>query len=96
MNTPFPGITINYQSDTKYTSFTNTLGFVLVTEQITGVTNYDYEVKLNEEKRKILILKPQYLSVFINDMKNIMKYDQSSDYIDATTKATYNPNLTGN
>jgi hypothetical protein len=95
-NTAFPGITIRYQSNTQYSSFTNTLGSSLVLSEIAEVTNYDYEVKLNEEKRKILILKAQYLSVFINDMKNIMKYDQSSDYIDATTKATYNPNLTGN
>jgi len=94
-NSVFPGITINYQSNTKYTSFTDTLGTISTLNKITEVTNYEYEVKLNEAKRKILILKPQYLSVFINDMKNIMKYDQSSDYIDSTTKATYNPNLTG-
>jgi hypothetical protein len=33
--------------------------------------------------------------VFISDMKNIMKYDKSSDYIDSKTKGVYNPKLKG-
>jgi hypothetical protein len=96
MAVQFPGISINFEFDGYATSFTDSNGVVKTSGELNEVTNYEYEVKLNEEKRKILILKPQYLSVFINDMKNIMTYDQSSDYIDANTKATYNPKLTGN
>ena len=49
----------------------------------------------NEKKRKLLILKPEYLAVFIGDMKNIMKYAESSQYIDQNTKRGYNPKITG-
>jgi hypothetical protein len=50
------------------------------------ITNYEYEVKKNDEKRKILVLKKEYLGVFIDDLKNIMKYDQSSQFVDEKTK----------
>ena len=60
-----------------------------------AVTNEDYEVRKNESKRTIKLLKPQYLSTFVKDMRNIMKYETSSQYIDRTTKAAYNPNTTG-
>lgn len=59
------------------------------------VTNYEYEVKKNEEKRKILILKPEYLNAFIQDLRNIMKYDKSTQTIDNNTKRAYNSKTTG-
>ena len=62
---------------------------------VAAITNYDYETKLNEEKRKIKILKPQFLSVFITDHQNIMKYNDSSNYISNTLKGTYNPRSSG-
>tara|TARA_B100000424_G_scaffold62735_1_gene45793 strand:+ start:102 stop:803 length:702 start_codon:yes stop_codon:yes gene_type:complete len=62
---------------------------------VAAITNYNYETKLNEEKRKIKILKPQFLSVFITDHQNIMKYNDSSDYISNTLKGTYNPRSSG-
>jgi hypothetical protein len=68
---------------------------LVTTYPIKTVSNYEYEVNKNEKKRQIRILKPQYLSVVITDLKNIMKYDISSQYINQNTKQTYNPNLTG-
>ena len=62
---------------------------------VASITNYDYEVKLNEGKRKIQILKPQFLSVFITDHQNIMNYKESSDYITNRLKGTYNPRISG-
>jgi len=60
------------------------------------VTNYDYESKLNDEKRKILLLRPEYLPLVIDDLRNIMKYDpQSKYYVSDTLKSTYNPALSG-
>lgn len=56
------------------------------------VSVYEYESDLNERKRNILILKPQYLSVVINDLRNIMRYDsESSTYISDNLKSTFNP-----
>ncbi len=60
-----------------------------------AVTNEDYEIRKNDSKRTIKLLKPQYLSTFVKDMRNIMKYETSSQYINRTTKAAYNPNATG-
>jgi ribosomal protein L31 len=59
------------------------------------VTNYEYENISNEKKRSILILKPQYLSLVINDLKNMMRYDpESSTYINDKLKFAYNPKFT--
>jgi hypothetical protein len=56
------------------------------------VSIYEYESDLNEKKRTLLILKPQYLSVIINDLRNIMIYDsESSTYITDNLKSTFNP-----
>ena len=60
-----------------------------------AVTNEEYEIRKNESKRTIKLLKPEYLSTFVKDMRNIMKYETSSQYINRTTKAAYNPNATG-
>lgn len=37
----------------------------------TSVSNFQYEESLNEEKRRIRILKPEYLRNVVNDFKNI-------------------------
>lgn len=48
---------------------------------VNSVTNLDYEVQKNDEKRKILVLKKTYLEMFLNDMRREMKYKKSSQYI---------------
>jgi hypothetical protein len=51
------------------------------------VTNYEYETKLEEDKRNIFILKPTYLNIVLNDMKEIMAYKKgSSQYVSETLK----------
>ena len=62
---------------------------------VRSITNYDYETKLNEGKRRIKVLKPAYLGSFISEHKQIMKYERSSDYISKTLKGTYNPRISG-
>ncbi|NBP20141.1 MAG: hypothetical protein EBU56_08590 [Burkholderiaceae bacterium] len=42
------------------------------------VTNYDYEIKIEDAKRNIYLLKPTYLNIVINDMDNIMPYKRGS------------------
>ena len=51
------------------------------TDARTGVSNYIYEVRKNDDKRSIYLLKQGYLQQFLNDMRNIMTYDKSSEYI---------------
>jgi hypothetical protein len=51
------------------------------------VTNYDYEIKLEDAKRNIYLLKPTYLNIVVNDMDNIMPYKKgSSQYISEDLK----------
>ena len=60
-----------------------------------SVSNFDYEQRLNEDKRKIRILKPNLLSAFITDFRNIMSYDKSSSFISRSLISSYNPRETG-
>ena len=38
----------------------------------TAITNFDYEQKLQDEKRKIRLLDPQYASQFVEEFENLM------------------------
>ena len=62
---------------------------------VQAVTNQQYEMDRNEEKRRIKILKSEYVSMFITDFRNAMKYSKSSQYINKSVKESYNPNLSG-
>ena len=92
---PINGVKVKITTDIQPTSITNTNASKITTTSIKEVSNYEYEVLENEKKRKLLILKPEYLAVFISDMKNIMKYAESSQYVDQKTKRGYNPKITG-
>ena len=51
------------------------------------VTNYEYEEKIENDKRNIFVLKPRYLNVVIDDMQDIMEYKKgSSQYQTETLK----------
>ena len=60
-----------------------------------SVSNFTYEQRMNEDKRRIKILKPGYLGAFMTDMRNMMRYSTSSQYIDRTLKVSYNPKERG-
>jgi len=61
---------------------------------VSGVSNYDYETRLNDEKRNINLLRQSYLQEFVNDMRKIMIYGKSSQYIDEDTIQTENIRVT--
>ena len=60
-----------------------------------SVSNYNYEQRLNEDKRKIRVLKIEFLSAFISDFRNIMRHDKSSSFINRSLTSSYNPRETG-
>lgn len=96
MEAPLPGIKVKITTEKQNTKIiTPTGSIVSVKDSFKAVTNYEYEVDENEKKRLVLILKPEYISVFISDMKNIMRYSESSQYLNQTTKRGYNPKITG-
>jgi len=86
------GLQVDANFSVTYSKLNNA---IVTISPVKSVSNYEYEINENEKKRKIRILKPQYLSVVITDMRNIMRYDRSSQYVNQNTKKTYNPNLTG-
>ena len=68
----------------------------IVTVNPTGpVSNHDYEVRVNEDKRQIKILKPAYVSAFIVDFKNAMKSSRSTQFVTRELKFGYNPRIVG-
>ena len=55
-----------------------------------GVTNYEHESKINEDKRNITLLRPSYLNVFLLDIREIMTYSNSSQYVNKGLVRTEN------
>ena len=55
-----------------------------------GVSNYIYETRKNDAKRSIFLLRPSYLQQFLNDMRDIMTYQRSSQYVDTRLIKTEN------
>ncbi len=86
------GLEVDANFSFKYKNYSNS---IVTVNPVVAITNYQYEVKLNDAKRRIKILKPQFVSIFITDHKNIMRYDRSSDYISSKLKSTYNPRISG-
>ena len=67
---------------------------VLRTEsKITSFTFLEHETNLNDEKRNINILKPEYLTVFLEDFENIMEYKPSRQFVSDKLKKTENPRI---
>lgn len=92
MSTPFPGLKVYIESDGQTLEFLNKDGIIeTIKNKSIPVTNYEYEMNENNKKRQISLLKPEYLGVVINDIKNIMNYTESSQYVDKKTKKVYNP-----
>ena len=55
------------------------------------ITNYQYEEKLENEKRNIFVLKPRYLNVVIDDLEEMMAYQKgSTQYVSETLKKADN------
>jgi len=54
---------------------------------VVPITNYEYEERLEDNKRNIFILNSRYLNVIIDDIDNIMQYKEgSTQYVSETLK----------
>ena len=75
-----------------YTNDATALGenVIRISDPIVGVSNYEYEVRKNNDKRSIYVLKPRYLQQVINDTRKAMIYDRSSQYVNDTLIKTEN------
>ena len=61
---------------------------------VVGISNFEYETRINDEKRTIFVLRLEYLQEFVNDFRELMTYKQSSEFIDSRTIQTENTNIT--
>ena len=67
---------------------------VLSADCTTEVTNYTYEERIEDAKRDIYLLKPQYLGVINDDMEIAMEYKKgSTQYVNPTLKEDENIKL---
>ena len=58
------------------------------------VTNYEYEINENEKLREIDVLQRGYLTTFVNDLRDIVRYDRHSNYINGLLSKTEHTDLT--
>jgi len=59
--------------------------YTTVSNITTEVTNKDYELKIENNKRNIYLLKPAYINLILNDMSESMKYKEgSTQYVSGT------------
>ena len=76
----------DYWTDTQHTALNQ--NFVI------AVTNYEYEEKIENEKRNIFVLKPRYLSIVRDDIDELMEYKKgSTQYVSGTLKRGENIRL---
>ena len=61
-----------------------------------GVSNWEYETIENNKKSSIYLLKRGYLQQFLNDMREIMTYGISSEYVNESLIRTENTKVTIN
>lgn len=61
---------------------------------LNAITNYDYELDLNNKKREIYILKPNYLGVVLNDAESYSSYKNNGEqYVNEKLKRADNIKL---
>ena len=64
------------------------------TSLVTPITNYQYEEKIEDDKRNIFLLKPLYVSLVIDDLTDMMKYKKgSTEFISKSLKKAENIRL---
>ena len=61
---------------------------------VVGISNYEYETRLNEEKRNINVLREENITEFLDDMREIMTYQESSEFVSRRIARTENTNIT--
>ena len=81
-------------SDYSITYFDSRDGGLVTKYPVKTVTNYEYEEQLQDERRNIFLLKPQYLSIALDDLELIMTYKKgSSQYKTESMKTADNIRL---
>ena len=78
--------TINYYYGRNITTSTS--------ETSRAISNYEYEVRENQKKRTIDVLRSEYLQQFLNDIRKEMTYKRSSQFVNDKLIKTENTRVT--
>ena len=70
-------------SDYSITYYDRSIPGVVTKGKITqGITNQQYEDKIQDNKRNIFLIKPQYITIIIDQIEDAMRYSsESSQYV---------------
>ena len=68
-------------------------GILRTESKITSFTFLEHETNLNDNKRNINILRPEYLTTFLENFAEIMEYKPSRQRVSDTLKKTENPRI---
>jgi len=81
------------RSQAGFTQLDDKDEFTVATDNIArAVTNLEFEHTENEKKREIDVLKNGYLGTFINDLRDIVRYEKSSSFVSSTLAVVENTN----
>ena len=82
-------------SDYSITFYDGALGRMsTVTDTNVGVTNYEYESKIQDDKRNIFLLRSDLIQTVIRDIKSLMEYkDGSTQFVNRSLVKADNINL---
>jgi len=61
--------------------------------QLTSFTFLQHETDLNDKKRNIDILRPEFLGIFLENVADIMEYKPSKQFVSDDLKKTENPRI---
>ena len=85
---------LKVESDYSITFFDERANQMKTITPTIPVTNYQYEQKVNEDKRNIYLLQPRYVQVVRDDLEDLMTYREgSTQYMSETLKRADNIRL---
>ena len=85
---------LKVESDYSITFFDERADEMKTVTPTIPVTNYQYEQKVNEDKRNIYLLQPRYVQVVRDDLEDLMTYREgSTQYMSETLKRADNIRL---
>ena len=88
------GLNVPQDYSVTYLDPNPAIGIITISGYTEAITNYEYENKIQEEKRDIFVLKSQFLNVVFNDLEDIMEYKKgSTQYVNETLKKAENIRL---
>ena len=76
------GLTVDSDFTFSYTY----QGIQYSVSNLTSVSNFQHEVNKNDKKRLIYLIRPEYVGTVISDMREILTYTDSSQFINRKLK----------